>query len=90
MKFAVFTLQGHDQLLEVLNCQCSGEEKTESGWQAVIIKKRVVVQQGLLGVLGPFSPSGALQEKAALLAVKEALQSIPEPHHTLPRMLQTH
>ena len=63
---------------EVLEWLCSGEEKSKSGWQAVTIKKRVI-EPWAMGLID--DEAAALQEKAALLAVKDALQTVLEPHH---------
>ncbi|KAL3146806.1 Chk1 protein kinase [Trebouxia sp. C0009 RCD-2024] len=53
-----------------------GEKKTKRGWTAVTIKKR------LLQPLGWHPPEqAALQEEAALMAVQQALQLTPLPHH---------
>lgn len=56
----------------------SGEHKTQSGWEAVTIKKRIL-PPGIFNWLP--AEAAALQEEAALMAVREALQAIPEPHH---------
>lgn len=47
------------------------------GWQAVTIKKRPM--EGPVAQLLP--EEAALQEKAALKAVKDTLQLTPPPHH---------
>lgn len=59
---------------------CSGEEKTETGWRAVTIKKRRIAPAGC-SEAEAVGEAFALQEKDALMAVKEALQGVPEPHH---------
>lgn len=63
---------------KVWKCICSGEHKTQSGWEAVTIKKRIL-PPGIFNWLP--AEAAALQEEAALMAVREALQAIPEPHH---------